>query len=158
MPRKISAWFTALLFLGGACRMSESERSESARREVKLHVLGVEGRRNQTPFLVSKGDLVAVVWTARKGGGTERFLATSTNGGESFSEPRRVNDVPGDVNVYGEQPPRVAIGPGSPSPIYVAWTSANMEKKLNFLRFSRSLDGGETFDPAVTLHSPDLPG
>ncbi len=159
MSAKNSGWFAAFLLLGGACRESELERVERARPETESPVLAVEGRRNQTPFLASKGDLVAAVWSAGGDGTTDLFLATSADGGHSFSEPRRVNDVPGDVNVYGEQPPRVAIGPGSPSPpIYVAWTSANTEKKLSFLRFSRSLDGGETFDRAVTLHSPDLPG
>jgi hypothetical protein len=138
-----------LLAVVGACRSEPASRTA---------VVQVDGRKNQTPFLASRGDFVVVAWSADRDGDTDLFLATSTDGGHTFSEPRRVNDIPGDVNVYGEQPPRVALGAGAPLPVYVTWTSANQEKKLSFFRFARSLDGGETFEPSVTLHDADLPG
>ncbi len=122
-------------------------------------VLSVAERSNQTPYVASKGELVAVAWSADQDGETDLFLAVSADGGRTFSEPRRVNDVASDVNVYGEQPPRVALG--GDAEVYVAWTSSTRERDENqrsFLRFARSRDGGRTFEPAVTLHYTDLPG
>ncbi len=160
MSAKESAFLTVLLSIAGAaCQESPPEpAAEVPDPPVESRILSVEGRKNATPFLSSRGEVVAAVWSADEDGDTDLYLATSADGGRTFSQPRRVNDVPGDVTVYGEQPPRVALGMGTPAPIYVTWTSANQEKKLSFLRFARSLDSGETFEPAVTLHSPDLPG
>jgi hypothetical protein len=119
----------------------------------------VDGRANATPYVASKGDFVALVWSASEvGRATDLYVATSEDGGASFSPPVRVNDVPGDVSVYGEQPPRVALGSGSPKSVFVAWTSADRERELTFLRFARSRDGGKTFEPAATLHAPDIAG
>jgi hypothetical protein len=146
---------------GAACRETAppSPSEESRDRPAETRVLAVEGRANATPFVASKGDFVAVVWSAsEEGGATDLFLATSDDGGRSFSPPRRVNDVPDDVSVYGEQPPRVALGSGAPMPVYVTWTSADQEKELSFLRFARSLDGGEVFERARTLHAEGLAG
>jgi hypothetical protein len=134
-----------------------SEESDALPDETR--VLAVEGRASSTPYVASTGDFVAVAWSAsEEGGATDLFVAVSEDGGGSFSPPVRVNDVPDDVNVYGEQPPRVALGSGAPPPVYITWTSADREKELSFLRFSRSLDGGKTFEPAATLHAPNLPG
>jgi hypothetical protein len=144
---------------GTACREIEPVASEETRdRPAETLVLAAEGRANATPYAASRGDFVAVVWSASGEGATDLFLATSQDGGRSFSPPLRVNDVPGDVNVYGEQPPRVALGTEAPARLYVTWTSADPEKELSFLRFARSLDGGRSFEPAVTLHPPDLAG
>lgn len=144
---------------GAACREAEPIAPEERNdRAAEIRFLSVDGRKNATPFLASKDDFVAAVWSASGDGATDLFLATSGDGGRRFSEPRRVNDAPGDVNVYGEQPPRVALGTGTPAPVYVTWTSANEERKLSFLRFARSLDGGRAFEPAATLHSPELSG
>jgi hypothetical protein len=144
---------------GPACRQTEPVASDETRgRPAETRVLAADGRASATPYVASRGDFVAVVWSASGEGATDLFLATSGDGGRSFSPPLRVNDVPGDVNVYGEQPPRVALGSGAPAPLYVTWTSADREKELSFLRFARSLDGGQSFEPAVTLHPPDLAG
>jgi hypothetical protein len=143
-----------------ACREAASEAKEESRdRPAKTLVLAVEGRTNATPYVASRGDFVAVAWSASdEGGGTDLFVATSEDGGTRFAPPVRVNEIPDDVNVYGEQPPRVALGSGTPPPLYVTWTSADQEKELSFLRFARSLDGGKTFESAATLHTPDLAG
>jgi hypothetical protein len=134
-----------------------SEESHALPAETGL--LGIKGRASATPYVASTGDFVALVWSAsEEDGATDLFVAESEDGGRSFSAPVRVNDVPDDVNVYGEQPPRVALGSGAPPPVYVTWTSADPEKELSFLRFARSLDGGKSFEPAETLHAPDLPG
>ena len=43
------------------------------------------------------------------GGDTDIFAAMSRDGGRAFSAPVRVNSLPGDARVNGEQPPRLAL-------------------------------------------------
>src|SRR5687768_12075372 len=71
--------------------------------------LGVPGAVNATPSLAIAGRTVAAVWTATKDGPTNVYLATSNDGGATFSEPRRVNDQDGDASANNEQPPRVTV-------------------------------------------------
>lgn len=152
-----------------ACREQPSEHAvdvaspESPRvqPEARARFLGIEGRTNATPYLAARDNMVAAVWSAVGEEGTDLFLATSRDGGRSFLEPVRVNDVDGDVSVYGEQPPRVALGGAGASDephVYVTWTSRNSATELSFLRFARSLDGGKSFESAVSLHEPGLKG
>jgi hypothetical protein len=61
-----------------------------------------------------------------------------------------VNDVPGDAAVRNENPPKIAAGPNNE--IYVAWANERQRWKGN-IRFSRSLDGGKTFSPAIYLNT-----
>ena len=70
--------------------------------------------------------------------------------GAGFSPAVRVNDIPGDAAVRNENPPKIAVGPGNE--IYVAWANERERWKGN-IRFSRSLDGGKTFSPAVYLNT-----
>jgi len=81
------------------------------------------------------------------------YSTVSEDGGKTFSAQSRVNDQLGDVSANVEQPPRVAV---SSSEIAVVWTSK--KSGASAIRMSRSKDGGKTFSPAVTIHSPSLTG
>jgi hypothetical protein len=141
-----------------ACTEADPVASDES-LPAEIRVIEIEGRASATPYVASNGDFLALVWSAsEESGATDLYAATSEDGGVSFTPPVRVNDFPGDVNVYGEQPPRVALGSEAPPRVYVAWTSADAEKKLSFLRLARSVDGGKTFEPAATLHAPDIAG
>src|SRR5262245_24583599 len=59
--------------------------------------LGVAAAVNATPSLAVDGRTVAAVWTASKDGAANVYVATSTDSGATFSQPRRVNDVDGDA-------------------------------------------------------------
>src|SRR5262245_38987346 len=71
--------------------------------------IGVAGAINGTPSLAVLGRTVAVVWTTTKDGAANVHVAMSSDGGATFSDPRRVNDVDGDASANNEQPPRVVI-------------------------------------------------
>jgi uncharacterized protein YcnI len=114
--------------------------------------LKIPGRRNWTPFAASSGQFAMVVWVASTTDGTsDLYAVTSNDGGATFSEPRRVNDIPGDVRTGGEYAPEVAIGPQR---LHVAWMSSRDNKVA--LRVARSADRGQTFSPAQTLHEEGL--
>jgi hypothetical protein len=72
--------------------------------------LTVPGRPNATPSIAAAGEFVVLVWSAiPPGTAADIYAAVSRDGGRAFEAPVRVNDVAGDGQVYGEQPPRVAL-------------------------------------------------
>jgi Cu/Ag efflux protein CusF len=81
------------------------------------------------------------------------YSAVSDDRGATFNVQRRVNDQPGDVSANVEQPPRVAI---SSSGIAVVWSSK--KTGTSAIRLARSMDGGRTFSPAVTIHDQSVKG
>src|SRR5688572_4849447 len=122
--------------------------------------LGVPGAVNATPSLAIAGRTVAAVWTATKDGPTNVYLATSNDGGATFSEPRRVNDQDGDASANNEQPPRVTVsGSGATRTITVVWSKRNedpQKMRRDAMRMARSTDGGRTFSPARYTHDAAL--
>ena len=124
--------------------------------------LAVADAVNATPSLTVSGRLVAAVWTATKDGSANLYIATSTDGGATFSSPRRVNDQDGDAGATNEQPPRVVIsGSGTAQTITVIWSKRDtgpMDTRRDIIRIARSTDGGRTFSPARYTHDPSLSG
>jgi hypothetical protein len=124
--------------------------------------LGVAGLANATPSLAMLGRTVVAVWSAGKDGIVNVYAATSADGGVTFSDPRRVNDRPGDVSANSEQPPRVVIsGSGTSHILTVIWSrrsDAAQKSRQDVIRMARSSDGGRTFSPARMVHDPTLSG
>jgi hypothetical protein len=125
-------------------------------------MLGVPGAVNGTPSLAVLGRSVAAVWTTTKDGAANVYLATSADGGATFSEPRRVNDQEGDASANNEQPPRVAMSESAGArTITVVWSKRNegpQRARRDAIRMARSTDGGRTFAPARFTHDAMLSG
>jgi hypothetical protein len=118
----------------------------------KAMKIGVPGRVNANASIASSGSFVGVTWAARtKDGITDVYAAASHDGGRSFAEPVRVNQVPGDANVSGEQPPRIVLSArGSTTPaIVVLWTAKSASATR--LVSARSNDGGKSFGTAESV-------
>jgi hypothetical protein len=127
--------------------------------------LAVPGRSNATPSIAADGDFVTVVWGASaSSGATDVYAAISRDAGRTFGSPVRVNDVDGDAQLNGEQPPRVTIhgdavraaGHGVPPSITVVWTTKGARGTK--LVQSRSSDGGRSFAKATTVPGGDAAG
>ena len=122
-------------------------------------LLSVPGRVNSVPSLAARGTFVAVAWAANAGSRTDAFVAVSRDGGQSFAAPVRANDVVGTVRAATESGPRVALGPppaGKADPVIVlVWTG---REPASTIRRTRSIDGGRTFEPSVTLEGPKVAG
>jgi hypothetical protein len=86
------------------------------------------------------------------------FAAASTDGGQTFSAPVRVNSVAGDARVNGEQPPRVSVRPrqGRAPEIAVVWTTKGAQGTK--LLAGISTDGGATFAPSTLVPGTDAAG
>lgn len=124
--------------------------SVSAQEPVKS--VGIAGARNTGVGLAASGDDVVLTWAAGKDGATNAYAAVSRDGGLSFAAPVRVNDVPGDARVSGEQAPRAVLG----KDLAVVWLAGRGQDPQ--VRLARSTDGGRTFAPAGTAHAADLEG
>jgi hypothetical protein len=124
----------------------------------RVTTLGVPDRSNAHVSMASADRFVAVVWSARAdGGATDIYAAVSRDSGRRFSTPTRVNSTPGDAQVGGEQPPRVALRPrpSAEPEIGVLWTSKGNAGTT--LLFATSADGGRSFGRSSAVIG-DAPG
>lgn len=129
---------------------------------VPTEMLAVPGATNTTPSLAASGRTVAAVWTATKDGAANVYVALSSDGGGTFSVPRRVNDQDGDAGATTEQPPRVVIsGSGTARRLTVVWSkrdAGSQQTRRDIVRMAQSTDGGRTFTPARFIHDPAFTG
>jgi hypothetical protein len=115
--------------------------------------LAVPGLANAHVTLASDGTRTAAAWAASGAKGTDIYAAVSSDGARTFGSPVRVNDIPGDANVNGEQPPRVLLsGPA----VEVLWVSKR--DGVSGIRAAASADGGRTFSPARSITPAGLTG
>src|SRR5262249_22970244 len=91
-----------------------------------------------------------VILAPRARGAPRAFTAWSRDGGASFEAPLRVNDVPGDARVSGEQAPRIALG----SWVRVVWSAS--EAGASVVRSATRAAGAPGFGPAATIHPEGL--
>jgi hypothetical protein len=141
---------------------SAGQSARGARQGSPPATVGVPGAVNGTPSLAVLGRAVAAVWTTSKDGAANVYIAMSNDGGATFSEPRRVNDVDGDASANNEQPPRVVMsGSGADRTLTVFWSKRNegpQRARRDAIRMARSVDGGRTFAPARFTHETALSG
>jgi hypothetical protein len=120
--------------------------------------LSVPDHVNATPSIAAEGRFVALVWSATNDGRTDVHASTSPDGGRTFGSPVRVNGVPGQASVNGEQPPRVTLVPraGREPSIVVVWTAKPAAGTR--LLSSRSDDSGRSFSGASVVTGSDAAG
>ena len=120
--------------------------------------LAVEGQVNATSSIAALGTFVAVAWGATPpGGGADVFVATSGDGGRTFTAPVRVNRTAGEARLGGELPPRVALAarPSGAPGLVVAWAA---RAAGTVIRIARSSDGGRSFPLETTLQTTEVGG
>jgi len=83
------------------------------------------------------------------------YVASSDDAGRSFGPAARVNAAPETLDVNGENRPKIAFG--TRGEIYVSWTRKLPGGYNGDIRFSRSLDRGERFEPPLTINDDGLP-
>lgn len=121
-------------------------------------LLDVPDRVDATPSIAAAGSLVAVAWGAMGGGKSDVYVAVSKDGGSTFGQPVRVNQVLGEGRLGGEMPPRIALLSKSRSAtpdMVVLWTARGATTEI---RTARSRDGGRTFETPTSLQSPNAAG
>jgi hypothetical protein len=80
---------------------------------------------------------------------SDLFLQTSFNGGDSFDESVRVNDIAGEVSSHQESSPQMSVR--TRSEFYVLWQTRRNDGEGTALRFARSTNWGESFTKAIDV-------
>jgi len=109
---------------------------------------------NPTIALDKKSALIYVAYVGKTGEERNVYLARLKNGEEKFSSPVQVNEIAGDAATHSEAPAQVVTGPEGN--VYVLWHQDTFQEGRRFptsnLRFARSVDGGQTFSPAIFVN------
>ena len=96
---------------------------------------------------------VLMTWVAGDSTNYHVYFARSSDGGDNWSTPVRVTQLDNDVKPHGQASPRIVAAPGA---IAVFWPNHIAVPGRRFaashLRFSRSTDGGRTWEPTVTIN------
>jgi hypothetical protein len=77
-------------------------------------------------------------------------LRHSDDLGKTISAPVAVNAVAEPIYAEGENRPKLAFG--AHDEFYVSWSQPRAKPWTGFVRFARSLDGGEHFSTPLTVH------
>ncbi|HYR29290.1 MAG TPA: sialidase family protein [Thermoanaerobaculia bacterium] len=78
------------------------------------------------------------------------LAAVSTDGGKSWPAGTRITREAETIDANGESRPKLALG--SKGEVYVSWTRSGKKSHSGDVRFSRSVDGGKTFDAPRTIN------
>ncbi|HET8548926.1 MAG TPA: sialidase family protein [Bryobacteraceae bacterium] len=126
-----------LLAVVALCALQSSVQFESKPRIVSKGrdpVLSVRASGALSLMKVDNGDL---------------WVETSFDGGDSFEEAIRVNDVPGEVSSHGESSPQMQVR--SRGEFYCLWQTRRGGGDGSALRFARSPGWGESFTKAIDV-------
>lgn len=82
------------------------------------------------------------------------YVSHSDDRGLSYSEPVAVNPTAEDAEHNGENRPKILVDDGGV--VYVSWTLKTSPRFTGEIRFSRSLDGGASFEPPRTINDDNL--
>lgn len=135
-------WLAILALLGAAAAFAQ--HSPGGHRPASGSAPRVE--LGASAALDSSGAL----WAVNKEGG--RVVARQSKDlGRTWSPPRPVSPEGEPVAADGEARPKIAAGRGGE--LYVSWTRPLSKPYTGEIRFSRSLDGGNTFSAPITVHA-----
>ena len=150
----------AFLKLAGVVGLASLLSATSVKTRTAAGVdIGVRGRSNAFASIASNGSFVGLTWAARTNDGvTDVYAASSRDGGRTFGTPVRVNQVPGQASVSGEQPPRMVLAArGSTTPAVIVMWTAKAPSGTRLVS-ARSTDGGKSFGPLTPLPGSDANG
>ncbi len=94
-------------------------------------------------------DAKGLLWRASVNDGSV-LVSKSLDNGSSFSAPVKVNVAPQKIGADGEARPKIAISPEGY--IYLTWTESLKVPFSGYIWFSRSIDGGASFEAPYIVH------
>jgi len=160
MTRRVNArtvWLAACIGmapLAAACRRGPSFTAAAE--------FPAMGRAAADPALVTEPGTANILatWIAGDSTAWQLYFARSADGGASWSAPVRVTTEPNDVMPHGEASPRLVAATGGR--LAVVWPRsipvAGRQWPASAMRLARSLDGGRTWIPPVTLNDDTTSG
>ena len=82
------------------------------------------------------------------------YVSHSDDLGKSYSQAVVVNEIAEDAEHNGENRPKIIVD--SDDNIFISWTLKTSRRFTGEIRFSRSVDGGKTFETPRTINDDDL--
>lgn len=82
------------------------------------------------------------------------YVSRSTDKGNTFTDPVRVNATPEDAEFNGENRPKIIVA--DDGTVLLSWTTKTSNRFTGEIRFSRSTDGGLTFEAPRTINDDGL--
>jgi hypothetical protein len=129
----------ACLLLGG---LALCAIQSTVQFETKPRIVG----KGRDPMVSVRASGALSLMKVQKG---DLWVETSHDGGDSFEEPVRVNDVPGEVSSHGESSPQMQVR--SRGEFYCLWQTRRGGGEGSALRFARSTGWGESFTKAIDV-------
>jgi len=149
MIRLVSFLFIALLsFSSNAMQHGSSTVSSAAgkgKNGTTCTIASLKCAKAPSASFGPKGKL----WLAWVFGG-HVYVQHSVDYGTTFSQPLSVNRVPEKIAARAEN--RAKIQLDNTGNIYISWTQPLNKMYTGNIRFSRSVDGGETFSQPITVN------
>lgn len=111
-------------------------------------------------FIDPKTNQIYITYIKTQNNNSDLYFTKSIDGNYTFSNPVRVNDKIGDVMWDGRVPPQIELSDNGT--IYTLWVSSKEAPTFapygfRSLKMSTSVDGGQTFTPAVTVENKGDP-
>ena len=147
MIRFVSFLFIALLSFsnsGNAMQHGSSSAGKS-KNGTTCTIASLKCAKAPSASFGPKGKL----WLAWVFGG-HVYVQHSVDHGKTYSQPLSVNRIPEKIAARAEN--RAKIQLDNAGNIYISWTQSLNKKYTGNIRFSRSLDGGETFSQPITVN------
>ena len=145
LPRLLLALVTVLgAHMGYASSTAGEPNGTACQKTISIHC-------GKTPSAVFSQD--GRLWVAFVQG-QYVYVVNSDNMGVDFSTPVRANTVPEPIYTNGENRPKIVLGPEGY--IYLSWTKITEGRFSGDIRFTRSTDGGLSFDPVKTINDDGL--
>jgi hypothetical protein len=110
-------------------------------------------------YLARRSHGLLMLYTGKSAGGRgqDLFFASSSDLGDSFDEPQRVNHVAGEVSDHGENSPQLLASPDDAT-LYAVWNARDSkDPSVSHVRFSRSAAIRPSWSPALTVNDDAQP-
>jgi hypothetical protein len=116
------------------------------------------GKSAKSPkFLARRAQGLMSIYTVPGERGADLFYSSSNDVGETWSEPLRVNAVPGEVSDHGENSPQLFLSPDEMT-LYAFWNARDPKNPgASHVRFAKAGAMITTWTPAITLDDDTLP-
>lgn len=155
----LSTYFILILFIGGSqmyqtfAQQQQQQTNDTTNIYVSLIVDG-DGSHGADLFVDPNTNQIYVTYIKTENDSSDLYFTKTIDENFTLSEPVRVNDKPGDVMWDGRVPPQIEVTDNGT--IYTLWVSSKEAPAFaphgfRMLKMAYSLDGGETFTPAVNV-------
>ena len=145
MTKFVSFLFIALLSFSSSAMQHSGSAAGKGKNGTTCTIASLKCAKAPSASFGPDGKL----WLAWVFGG-HVYVQHSVDYGKTYSQPLSVNRAPEKIAARAEN--RAKIQLDSAGNIYISWTQSLNKKYTGNIRFSRSLDGGETFSQPITVN------